>query len=131
MNKLTPREPTPEMVKAAVVDVPLAVDVGHIWRAMHDAAPTVEAEPVAHGFCSAHKQPGGCPLPNVQCGWPKCDVRPITHPAAPQPAALPELSDAEILALATKKFPDWREDIQAAFVLQLARAVIAALKGKR
>lgn len=34
-------------------------------------------------------------------------------------------SDAEILVLADKLFPRWREDIQPQFVLQLARAVLA------
>lgn len=28
------------------------------------------------GHCDMHKQAGGCPLHNLQCGWPKCDQRP-------------------------------------------------------
>lgn len=49
--------------------------------------------------------------------------------AQPEPSALPvawkERSDAEILVLADKLFPMWREDIQPQFVLRLARAVLA------
>jgi hypothetical protein len=25
------------------------------------------------GHCRHHQMPGGCQLPNVQCGYPKCD----------------------------------------------------------
>lgn len=25
------------------------------------------------GNCENAKKPGGCPLPNIHCGWPKCD----------------------------------------------------------
>ena len=46
-----------------------------------------------------------------------------TQPA--QPSTLVERSDAEILVLADKLFPMWREDIQPQFVLRLARAVLA------
>ena len=42
-----------------------------------------------------------------------------------QPSTLVERSDAEILVLADKLFPMWREDIQPQFVLRLARAVLA------
>lgn len=40
-------------------------------------------------------------------------------------AAQPEPSDTEILVLADKLFPRWREDIQTQFVLRLARAVLS------
>jgi hypothetical protein len=45
----------------------------------------------------------------------------LAAPAQPQP-----LTDERILALATAKFPRWREDIQERFVLELARAVLVA-----
>ena len=40
-------------------------------------------EPMAHttGHCENHKQKGGCQLHNLQCGWPDCDLKPITTPA--------------------------------------------------
>jgi len=28
------------------------------------------------GHCQHNKQPGGCQLHNLQCGWPGCDPRP-------------------------------------------------------
>ena len=31
--------------------------------------------PYTTGHCENHKQPGGCPLHNLQCGWPDCDIR--------------------------------------------------------
>ena len=42
-----------------------------------------EQEPVAYttGHCENHKQKGGCQLHNLQCGWPDCDLKPITTPA--------------------------------------------------
>lgn len=47
--KLTPREPTPEMLqagwKACVIGDSVSEQLAAMWRAMHDAAPTVEAEP--------------------------------------------------------------------------------------
>lgn len=46
--KLTPREPTPEMVEAGAQTLPHMMLCAAIWRAMHDAAPAVQAEPVAH-----------------------------------------------------------------------------------
>jgi hypothetical protein len=42
------------------------------------APPRPQAEPVGaitRGHCENHKQPGGCPLHNLHCGWPKCDER--------------------------------------------------------
>lgn len=142
--KLTPREPTPEMVDAGFGYCVLPSDV---WRAMHDAAPTVEADATPellkavrsviawyeaeddHSKADFYKRLEMCRESETLCR--AAIAKAEGHPAAPHPAALPELSDAEILALATNEFPYWREDIQAAFVLQLARAVIAALKGKQ
>jgi hypothetical protein len=61
-------------------------------RAMHDAAPTVEAQPVAwmddfgNAFPLAANKGAGSWLDEHKRNW-----KPLyTHPAAPQPAALPE-----------------------------------------
>lgn len=159
MNKLTPRAPTAEMVEAERVkfeawcaanghgtldDMMMPLDrslkrlLWTAWqaRAMHDAAPTVEAEPVA--FVDAGE------LRNIGVGGfeptiskspvSKWDVPLYTHPAAPQPGALPGLSDAEIDRL-------WDESanipigkgwtVEETRYHYLARAVIAALKGKQ
>lgn len=35
-----------------------------------------EPEPRTMGRCDNHKRPGGCPLHNLQCGYPKCDEFP-------------------------------------------------------
>lgn len=35
-----------------------------------------EAHTFTTGHCERHKQPGGCDLHNIYCGWPKCDQRP-------------------------------------------------------
>ena len=32
-------------------------------------------------YCAERAKPGGCPLPNVQCGWPECNTPPKTHRA--------------------------------------------------
>ena len=53
-----------------------------------------------------------------------------THPAAPQPAALPELSDAEI-AEAIDNIDFSRMVTASDMFYLIARAVIAALKGKQ
>ena len=52
--------------------------------AIKEALAQQEQEPVAHttGHCENHKQKGGCQLHNLQCGWPDCELKPIT---APQP----------------------------------------------
>ena len=31
------------------------------------------------GHCERHKQPGGCDLHNLHCGWPACDRRPAAQ----------------------------------------------------
>ena len=35
------------------------------------------------GHCQNHKQPGGCQLHNVQCGYPNCDRKPVVEQAQP------------------------------------------------
>ena len=96
-----------------------------IWRAMHDAAPTVEAEPaIAEVTLADHHELEARirwllnPLPEGTLLY--------THPAAPQPAALPELSDAEIGRLV-----DRMDNTHDSDLLKFARAVIAAMKGKQ
>lgn len=32
-------------------------------------------------YCAERAKPGGCSLPNVQCGWPECNAPPKTHRA--------------------------------------------------
>lgn len=34
-----------------------------------------EAPTYTTGHCENHKKPGGCPLHNLQCGYPQCDRR--------------------------------------------------------
>lgn len=41
------------------------------------------------GHCQNHKQPGGCQLHNLQCGWPNCDRRPV-QPHPPSGASVSE-----------------------------------------
>lgn len=165
--KLTPREPTPEMVDAGFGYCVLPSDV---WRAMHDAAPKVEAEPVpnysemsreqlerhtvrlaqasqnALDFWHKHAL-GPLMAPSCLCcgklpeevaiqhlelpGIVICKAcRDAAHPAAPQPAALPELSDAEI-AEAIDNIDFSRMVTASDMFYLIARAVIAALRGKR
>jgi len=116
--KLTSRKPTPDMVEAervkfeawcAAKDINASYWLGDkrngynngrvsdYWfgwkeRAMHDAAPTVEAQPVAwmddfgNAFPLAANKGAGSWLDEHKRNW-----KPLyTHPAAPQPAALPE-----------------------------------------
>ncbi|MBP8145960.1 MAG: hypothetical protein KAY56_11525 [Inhella sp.] len=123
--KLTPREPTPSMVEAGLVWTDFARGV---WRAMHDAAPKVEAEPVAwmddfgNAFPLAANKGAGSWLDEHKRNW-----KPLyTHPAAPQPDALPDLSDAEIGRLV-----DRMDNTHDSDLLKFARAVIAAMKGKQ
>ena len=97
--KLTPREPTPEMVDAGFGYCVLPSDV---WRAMHDAAPTVEAEPVARMlvWCGPPGYPTLPAAARTYAEFPETEALPYkadaywrndaplyTHPAAPQPAA--------------------------------------------
>lgn len=125
-TKLTPREPTPDMVSAAARLNRMSLEA--IWRAMHDAAPTVEAQPVAwmddfgNAFPLAANKGAGSWLDEHKRNW-----KPLyTHPAAPQPAALPELSDVEI-----SRLMDRMDNTHDSDLLKFARAVIAALKGKQ
>lgn len=66
-------------------------------NALRDRLAQPEQEPVAHttGHCENHKQKGGCQLHNLQCGWPDCDRKPITHSPQRKP-----LTFEEILAIA-------------------------------
>ncbi len=41
-----------------------------VMQAQTDEAPTYTT-----GHCENHKKPGGCPLHNLQCGYPRCDRR--------------------------------------------------------
>jgi hypothetical protein len=85
------------------------------------AAPTVPTEPVAWVF-----------KPNRELLWPS-EVE-VTNPIEideylPLVYATPPrapLTEEKILGLATAEFPYWSEDIQSAFVVQLARAIEAA-----
>jgi hypothetical protein len=63
------------------------------WSGWKAASKQPEQEPMAHttGHCENHKQKGGCQLHNLQCGWPDCDLKPITTPAQRKP-----LTDEEI-----------------------------------
>lgn len=199
--KLTPREPTPEMVEAERVKFEAWCDAEGIdasywlrcdkrtgyengrtadywtgWksRAMHDAAPKVEAKPVCRddGRCQyaidsgaeglGHCPKGKCVMPlYTHLAAPTAEAEPVawtalspsgkichfdgapmfmvgpvgnehhttplyTHPAAPQPAALPDLSDAEIGRLV-----DRMDNTHDSDLLKFARAVIAAMKGKQ
>lgn len=101
-------------------------------RAMHDAAPKVEAEPVAwmddfgNAFPLAANKGAGSWLDEHKRNW-----KPLyTHPAAPQPDALPDLSDAEI-AEAIDNIDFSRMVTASDMFYLIARAVIAALKGKQ
>ena len=44
------------------------------------------------GHCERHKQPGGCDLHNLHCGWPACDRRPAALNAR---AGSPNSTDKE------------------------------------
>lgn len=146
MNKLTPRGPTPDfhnpwreslencisgdnyLRAQEYSDLIEELDDLYRLRAMHDAAPTVEAQPVAwmddfgNAFPLAANKGAGSWLDEHKRNW-----KPLyTHPAAPQPAALPELSDAEIGRLV-----DRMDNTHDSDLLKFARAVIAAMKGKQ
>jgi hypothetical protein len=97
------------------------------------AQPAVQGEPVAFadkiGFESAMKTGKGCDV------WPTAgdytqrtgrELVALTYARPPSQPPREPLSDEQIFALATAKFPRWREDIQDAFVLQLSRAVLEA-----
>lgn len=45
-----------------------------------DASPKGGSEARAYttGHCENHKKPGGCPLHNLQCGYPQCDRQPAS-----------------------------------------------------
>lgn len=45
-----------------------------------DASPKGGSEARAYttGHCENHKKPGGCPLHNLQCGYPQCDRKPAS-----------------------------------------------------
>lgn len=53
-------------------------------------AEPVADEPVTSGHCANKKQPGGCPLHNLHCGYPACDTRPAAAPADHQAAVTSE-----------------------------------------
>lgn len=155
MNKLTPREPSE-------YDRSMQEMLDSQWSSPQDraqvraaAAPTVEAQPVAwmddfgNAFPLAANKGAGSWLDEHKRNW-----KPLyTHPAAPQPDALPDLSDAEILRIA-ESVPDkdptltqpaswghgFRENADGKYMIPnvlpyvtvaFARAVIAALKGKQ
>jgi hypothetical protein len=44
-----------------------------------------EAVAYTPGHCENHKKPGGCPLSNLDCRYPKCDRQPVAAPSAAQP----------------------------------------------
>ena len=164
--KLTPREPTPSMVEAGLVWTDFARGV---WRAMHDAAPTVEADATPellkavrsviawyeaeddHSKADFYKRLEMCRESETLCR--AAIAKAEGHPAAQQPAALPELSDAEILRIA-ESVPDkdptlsqpaswghgFRENADGKYMIPnvlpyvtvaFARAVIEALKVKQ
>jgi hypothetical protein len=67
---------------------PLAFDAAIIREAIAalSAREGGEAGKFTTGHCESHKKPGGCTAPNVHCGWPECDRRPIpAQPASQQP----------------------------------------------
>lgn len=39
---------------------------------------STDAPKYTTGHCENHKKPGGCPLHNLQCGYPKCDRKQAT-----------------------------------------------------
>lgn len=54
-----------------------------LWRAWQAALASrddraSEARGYTTGHCENHKKPGGCPMHNLQCGYPDCDRRPAT-----------------------------------------------------
>jgi len=116
-------------------------------RAMHDAAPKVEAEPVAwmddfgNAFPLAANKGAGSWLDEHKRNW-----KPLyTHPAAPQPAALPELSETRgirllyeelVFAVGNKHHGETRHQtalryIQQAATSSVSSAAKAALKGEQ
>lgn len=62
------------------------------------------------GHCENHKKPGGCPMHNLQCGYPECDRKPTqaAHPSACELVAVPS---AETLSSALWR--DWMTTEQA------------------
>ena len=110
-----------------VATTPLAKDRQEVLRAraaIREALAQPEQEPVAHttGHCENHKQKGGCQLHNLQCGWPDCDRKPITHPPQRKP-----LTDEEIEAIHQST---WMQS--TATLNDFARAIEAAhgIKGE-
>ncbi|WP_427852931.1 hypothetical protein [Stenotrophomonas acidaminiphila] len=57
-----------------------AVVEGTELLALIDASPKggSEAPTYTTGHCENHKKPGGCPLHNLQCGYPQCDRQPAS-----------------------------------------------------
>lgn len=50
------------------------------WLPLIDASPKggSDAPKYTTGHCENHKKPGGCPLHNLQCGYPQCDRKQAT-----------------------------------------------------
>lgn len=120
-------------------------------RAMHDAAPSVEAEPVAwistlqeRGHDYGKKRLDWVPIQSLQPGL-YAHTPLYTHPAAPQPAALPELSETRgirllyeelVFAVGNKHHGETRHQtalryIQQAETSSVSSAAKAALKGEQ
>ena len=147
--KLTPREPTPSMVEAGLVWTDFARGV---WRAMHDAAPTVEADATPellkavrsviawyeaeddHSKADFYKRLEMCRESETLCR--AAIAKAEGHPAAPQPTALPELSDAEIDAIYLSLIGANENGTRHLIIDEdgfryITRVVIAAMKAKQ
>ncbi len=61
-----------------------------LWK---DATPTASTPPAptyTTGHCENAKAKGGCQMPNVHCGWPKCDRKQVGTPPAPAEKGEPD-----------------------------------------
>lgn len=58
-----------QLPKAIVLCVLRAVE--YLRREFMGFEPSALTE--KHGLCENKRKPGGCPLHNLQCGWPTCD----------------------------------------------------------
>lgn len=79
-------EPTVEMLDAGINEIDydgneVADNVRNVWLAMIEAARKdspkggSDAPTYTTGHCENRKKPSGCPLHNLQCGYPQCDRR--------------------------------------------------------
>jgi hypothetical protein len=72
------------------------------------AAQPSEPKTYTEGHCANKKQPGGCQLHNLQCGYPDCDRRPVKVALPSEPAASKPVSDESPTFMGEPVLPRWK-----------------------